>query len=84
MANTAKLYQDGSNFLLTSNEGNYLIKNDGVYKTTLTGEGLDEVSFDINVQNALINATNASEDRVSYDACKMLAITITEKIEDFE
>lgn len=84
MANTTKLYQDGSDILLTSNNGNYIIKNDGVYKTTRTGAELTEISFDIDVQTALDNATQASEERVSYDACKMLAITITEKIEDFE
>ena len=36
MPNTTKLYQDGSDLLLTSNLGNYLIKSDGIYNSTRT------------------------------------------------
>ena len=84
MANTTKLYQDGSDILLTSNNGNYIIKNDGVYKTTRTGAELTEISFDIDVQTALDNATNASVERLSYDACEALNVLVNEKMEDFD
>ena len=82
--NTTKLYQDGSDLLLTSNLGNYLIKSDGIYNSTRTGEGLTEVPFDLTAQAAFDNATNASEDRISYDACEALCVLVNEKMEDFD
>lgn len=84
MANTTKLYQDGSDLLLTSNLGNYLIKEDGIYKSTRTGEGLTEVPFDLTAQAAFENATNASVERLSYDACEALNVLVNEKMEDFD
>ena len=84
MANTAKLYQDGSDLLLTTNRGNYSVKSDGIYKTTQTGEGLTEVSFDITAQSIFQNAADASVDRISYDTCIGLLITVDEKMEDFD
>ena len=84
MANTTKLYQDGSDMLLTTNRGNYSVKSDGIYKTTRTGEGLTEVPFDITAQAAFDNATNASVERLSYDACEALNVLVNEKMEDFD
>ena len=84
MANTTKLYQDGSDLLLTTNRGNYSVKSDGIYKTTRTGEGLTEVPFDVTAQAAFQNATDASEDRLSYDACEALLPLADEKMEDFD
>lgn len=84
MANTAKLYQDGSDLLLTTNRGNYSVKSDGIYKTTRTGEGLTEIPFDVTAQAAFQNATDASEDRLSYDACVALNVLVNEKMEDFD
>jgi len=84
MANTAKLYQDGSDLILTSNLGNYLVKEDGIYTTTRTGAGLTEVPFDITAQAAFENATQASVTRLSYDACEALNVLVSEKMEDFD
>jgi len=84
MANTAKLYQDGSNMLLSTNLGNYIIKEDGIYKTTRTGEGLTEIPFDLTAQAAFDNATAASDTRLSVDACNALSILVNEKMEDFD
>ena len=84
MPNTTKLYQDGSDLLLTSNLGNYLIKSDGIYNSTRTGEGLTEIAFDVTAQAAFQNATDASEDRLSYDACVALLPLADEKMEDFD
>lgn len=84
MPNTTKLYQDGSDLLLTTNRGNYSVKSDGIYKTTRTGEGLTEVAFDITAQAAFENAVAASEYRVSYDACVALLPLVDEKVEDFD
>ena len=84
MANTTKLYQDGSDLLLTTNRGNYSVKSDGIYKTTRTGEGLTEIPFDVTAQAAFQNATDASEGRLSYDACVALLPLVDEKMEDFD
>jgi hypothetical protein len=84
MPNTTKLYQDGSDLLLTTNRGNYSVKSDGIYKTTRTGEGLTEVPFDITAQAAFENAVAASEYRVSYDACVALLPLVDEKMEDYD
>ena len=84
MANTTKLYQDGSDLLLTTNRGNYSIKSDGIYKTTRNGEELIEIPFDVTAQAAFQNATDASEDRISYDACVALLPLVDEKMEDFD
>lgn len=84
MANTAKLYQDGSDLLLSTNNGNYIIKSDGIYRTTRNGEGLTELPFDITAQAAFDNATSASDTRLSVDACNALCILVNEKMEDFD
>ena len=84
MPNTTKLYQDGSDLLLTSNLGNYIIKSDGIYKTTITGENLTEIPFDVTAQAAFNNATEASEDRLSHETCVALGITVIDKMEDFD
>lgn len=70
--------------LLTTNKGNYVIKSDGIYKTTDTGAGLTEIPFDTTAQAAFTTATNASKDRISYETCVALEITLNEKMEDFD
>ena len=84
MPNTTKLYQDGSNMLLSTNNGNYIIKNDGIYETTRNGEGLTKLPSDTTAQAAFDNATAASDTRLSVDACNALCILVNEKMEDFD
>lgn len=83
-SNSAKIYAFGLNFLLITNEGNYEIKSDGVYPSTMTANGLVEVPFDTTVQGALNNAIDVMSQKTSVDFAKGLRITFNEKIEDFD
>lgn len=82
--NTAKIYQDGPDFLLEKNTGNVIIKDDGVYPTTRTGNTLDPVPFDSAVQAKLNNAIYAMSQKVSLDTAKGIVDLLAEKMEDFD
>lgn len=82
--NTAKLFIDGDGYILTTDNGNFSIQNDGVRHTTRTGAELTESQFDIGVQTVLDNAVMAAENLVCGDALTALSVLIQEKIEDLD
>lgn len=84
MANTAKIYEDGVDYILETNEGNFIINNTGVFPTTRTGNNLTEVAFDITIQSTLDNAIEEMSDFASLDTAKGIRMLVTEKMEDFD
>lgn len=82
--NTTKIYEDGSGYLITTNEGNFEVTNEHIKRTTRTGAGLTETSFDLNVQGIVDNAQNAAVDVLSVGEIQLFKIIVNEKIEDFD
>lgn len=82
--NSAKLFEDGSDLLLEKNTGNVIIKDDGVYPTTRTGNTLTEVAWDITAQAKINSAVAAMATKVSLDTAKGLIDLFAEKMEDFD
>lgn len=84
MANSCKFYQDGNDILVETNSGNLIMKDDGFYDTTRTGNTLTEIPCDITVQAKWQNAVNAMTGKKSLDFVLGFGIVIAEKIEDFD
>ena len=82
--NSAKIFADGADYLIEKNDGNVIIKSDGVYPTTRTGNTLVEVPWDITTFGALNNAIEAMETKVSTDTAKGLRPLFFEKMEDYD
>ena len=82
--NSAKLYQLEDGFLLETNEGNFEIKNSGVYPTTRTGNDLTEAPFDTTSMGVLENATVAMSSLAPLGLAVGLKILFIEKSEDFD
>jgi len=82
--NSAKLYQLEDGFLLEKNEGNFEIKNSGVYPTTRTGNDLTEAPFDITAMGVLENAIVAMSAFAPVGLAIGLKIVFIEKSEDFD